>query len=474
MLTAIIKIALVVFLLNNYWEARGEEFQFCPMSSDNASYIEPFTHLFENGCYCFLGEPYAGRMPSVGMIYYLGLFILSKENALSLVLIFQILIDILATTLLFDLAYKIFKRQSIALLAFSFYLLFPYSTVFSLRVNTESLACSFLVFSFYFLVKSQKKHLFLSGLFMVFSIFLRPFLIALLIPLIVYFFLNRTGLKKIIFYSIPITLVFSSWMIRNYLVFEKPYFLQSDRHAGYTYDPIFYPLASFIKAWGGDLHPNNPNGEGRWFYQFEEEGPWPWQDQFEHPGYLPNFIYTSYYNKDSLIHLKSMIKQYYLTKNEIKKQSIEKSIIVKVKLYTTSFKKEKPIFHLIYAPLRLLKNFLIHSGSYNLTFQPFEKLSFINKFIKIIWELFYFTVLVGFFISLLFVMKHIITLNYFVLLIYCAAFLSIALFPIYERHIEYRYLVTSWPFMVILASYSISRIGSSLSVFLFDKQLIEK
>src|SRR5690606_26433793 len=123
-----------------------------------------------------------------------------------------------------------------------------------------------------------------------------------------------------------------------FTAFNKLVVLQSDMHAGYDYGPFFYPVSSFIKAWGGDLHPNNPVGEGRWFYQFEENGPFPWQDGFSNPGYIPKHAITDDYNLDSLVNVKLAIKNYYLSNDSLEKLNHQNYIISKMDIYTKSFK----------------------------------------------------------------------------------------------------------------------------------------
>src|SRR5690606_39132813 len=157
--------------------------------------------------------------------------------------------------------------------------------------------------------------------------------------------------------------------------------------------------------------PNNPVGEGRWFYQFEENGPFPWQDGFSNPGYIPKHAFTDDYNLDSLVNVKLAIKNYYLSNDSLEKLNHQNYIISKMDIYTKSFKRNKPIYSYIIAPMRLLNKFLLHSGSYNLTYQPFTLLPISIKLIKLFWEIMYFSVLVLFGFSLFWVHQKIIPFN---------------------------------------------------------------
>ncbi|MDW8303196.1 MAG: hypothetical protein RML38_12100, partial [Bacteroidia bacterium] len=293
----------------------------------------------------------------------------------------------------------------------------------------------------------------------------RPYLL----PILVFFALglfykyrkeNKLRLLlNLIFFMLAFILAESAWVIRNYIHFKKivPLIVE---------EQIFgkgrmSALRDFIASIGGDKTFWNPNAEIMVFYDSRINKLVP--ARYQNPEDLPKYMFTSYYNADSLRKLREW---YYLadTTSSVELQNYADSVVIAtIERYKTSFIKEKPFYYYIVAPLRILMKFLVHSGTYNLNSVPFEQLSVYKKILKIAYSaLYYFTWLFGI-IACSIVLFHLPLQHHFhSVLVALTGIYPIVLFPIIYRSAEYRYFALSYPFLFMVAVWLLSIILTKL------------
>ena len=129
----------------------------------------------------------------------------------------------------------------------------------------------------------------------------------------------------------------------------------------------FYIL--FVKSWGGNCVMWDPNSEVRWFgiENRNIDGSAAYSAIGTYNKDLPNYIYTSKFNKDSLVVLKNKIQK--IWSHALPPDSnLEYSDFVNKRLiiYTNSIKVEKPFIYYVYAPLRITKLFILTHGTQTL------------------------------------------------------------------------------------------------------------
>lgn len=435
---------------------------------DTNSYIAPIENLISKGVY----SP-DFRMPGYGAPYFLFRLLLSKVNALNLLALTQLLLSALSVYFLALVVRDIFEREDLFYITFYGYLLSTYTSIFDIFILTESLAVSSLIFSVFCFVRGANKNknvlLFLSGCFLTWSVFLRPFLLPLIgLFIVVLVFLRKAGhsrlkvAKAIIIFLLPFLLIDGAWAVRNYKLYGKIVPLQkSVRYPGEENDKIMVNLVDFLKSWGGDYTYWNPKAEINWFGYAENVDNIKKQVKDIK---FPDYIYTSRFNYNSLVSVKNYIafsKDKTLPAEE--RNKFRELAADRLREYAYSIKKEKPYLHYIYAPSLLFKKFLFHSGTYNLFNKTVKELNVIEFAFKLLMTLMYFFVVIAGLIGamILFFKKRGIDNKF---LVAAVPLYLILFFSVVFRGCEYRYFVTAYPFMLVCAAYTSILIYDMLAV----------
>ena len=448
----IMKLSLFLFLLA-YWGGKGEIDGFWGLVfNDSYSYITPIENFVDNG---FYDPDY--RMPGYGIFYLPLYFFFDKATALNILIFFQLVLASAATYLLALTAHSLFKSKSHFYLTFFLMGISTYSNLFDASLLSESLSTSILVvlvFIFLNYLKRKKTSLLIvSGLLMVELIFLKPVylpLLVLFLILIIRYSLKERKLilRRVFLFILPFLLVDGVWTIRNYRHHHKIAPLTTSVVITHYLDNPNLFLWDFLKSWGGSIVHWDVGAEIRWFGVGDSFG-----DGVEENIVIPDYIYTSQFNLDSLEIIKSKLKGYdQLTKEE--KIACKAYLDNRLSRYTKSIKTEKPFVYYVRGPARLFADMLFHSGTYNLFPGPASKLNFIELMMKIFYSLLYLFILFSSFLGLILLFRRSIMMNEVLLVTGIAAY-TILVFPIFLRFSEARYLVPAWPFLVICSVYAI-------------------
>src|SRR3989338_1833533 len=452
---------------------------------DSSEYIGSIENFIKQGHYITNPQDIrtsTRRMPGYGAVYYFPRLLFTQANALNILIILQILLSAVSVYYLALTAYLIFQKKTIFYITFFLYVFSTFVSIFDDTVLTESFSTSSLIFAFYFLIKTlntnSKKPLFFSGLFLSWCVFMKPYFI-LFFPLFVivllsnYFFkqpkqlLRLTFINLIIFIS-SFSILESLWIFRNYKIYH--YFVPLayvDTSLETTVSKLA-PFAliigsrgslyNFIQIIGGRWTQWNPKSEGCWVEGFGHTADY-WNPIYELPknNPFPNFIYTSKYNFNSLVNMRKI----YLMAHDInlsipEREKYEKMVTSILKDYTNSFIKEHPFHYYVTARLRHIYLFLFHSGTYNLLPVSFNKMTFTEKIIKIIFSLLYLFIIIGGLLGIILILFkkcNILTVSLCIMPLY-----FIVLFAMILRNPTYRFFVPAYPFMVVLSSHILSRL----------------
>jgi hypothetical protein len=192
------------------------------MSNDSFSYTNSFFNLVNKGVYTHdisNPEAYYGRLPGVAFLWGLFYLLFGFTKAHLTFAIFQILLDALATVMVFRIISKYFN-ETVAVMVSFVYALFPLTFYFVVKTDTEYISLFFVILVFYQLVffKPELKRCFLLGLTLVGGFYIRETLL-LLIPL-AFFYLYRNhkvSWKNYNVIFLVMLLLYLPWPARNYI-----------------------------------------------------------------------------------------------------------------------------------------------------------------------------------------------------------------------------------------------------------------
>ena len=416
-------------------------------------YIDPIDNFIKNGIY----EP-DYRMPGYGFVYIL-LHFLPKFFSLNVIIFLQFILDAITTYLLAKTIQIIFNSKRLFYLTFFAYLISTYVSLYNNHLSPESFTCSAIILSLYFFTKVfyqrySNINLFLSGIFFTWVIFMRPvyapiILAFVLILLIKYWKTKKTLITSVFYFLVSFAVLDSAWTVRNYYKYNKILPLMTSVHYKGIEESYFADLIIFLSSWGGDFIYWNPSAEIRWFGIYEKN----YEKRLnlsKQKAEMPNYIYTSAFNKDSLLILKKYIALLSSdTCSNNSKVIYDSYLKTKFKEYTASVKNEKPFLFYVESRFILFKKFVIHSGTYNLFDKPFNDLNLFEKLVKLFYTSIYlFVLIVGFLYALFLLLRFSFDIKW---LIGISAIYSVTVFPIGLKMIEYRYLVPAYVFLLFCA-----------------------
>ena len=467
-------------------------------TGDAASYIYPLETFLREFNYRI-----DYRMPGYAMPYLLIRLVFDFFTSLKVLIAIQCIYSAISSYYLAKIALMIFKSRQIFYYTFFLYLSLVSINLYDWHIFTESLLISSTIFFIYFLLKfyesDRLNHIFIAGCFYAHAVFLKPVYLPLFIVSIIVLYFKWTNQKKVIkkivisFVLFMITFLFLDliWTTRNYYVHKKFNFL----HNGYEYPSIENSAEGQVWRFCRDV--------GRHF-SWENKDLFRWlatnpdslgTEKMENIA-PPNYIYTSEFNKDSLLKINKYFYEYnlvlyketedylsqydeyhylindkiddnpiqidrshiiymtsyYKEKHSPLKAKYENYIISKLKLYGDSFRKEKPFYYYVYAPIVLFIEFIDTAPGYrnwNIYSSP-------KKWIVLLSGVtYYFVFILGVFGLVYVLFKKNFRNDLPFILIFISGY-SLLLFPIILRYSESRYLAPILPFFAILASFMLN------------------
>jgi len=415
---------------------------------DTQSYLVPIDNLLS-------GKGYTPdfRLPGYGIVYLPFALLFSKGGACNVLIFIQFIVSSISVYALALSVKNIFKSNVFFYITFYLYAISSFSNCYDSILLTESLTTSFLVFSIYFfsryLIKGNRRYVLLSGFFLAWVIFLRPVFVPLLAVLFVLMFINTKKITIAVLILIPFLLFDGVWVIRNYSLYKKIIPFTKSLH--YFGENSYYPYVfTFCAAWGG-CHTDGQT------YLLPELS----NDNFK-PN-IPDYIYTSKFNFDSIHAVRELIKKVTSDSSGVpqKQQDVyTEKIKQKLTQYAQSIKNEKPFLYYIKGPSIALEMEL------SITY---FSVVFLNNY-TIMWckICYYFTMISGFIGAVLMLIvfkKNLNSLMFVIIPLYTMVIHGIIL-----RVGENRYIVPSYPFIVVCAAYAIYSIYLS---FFSEKQTNE-
>lgn len=442
---------LIVILNHPYNEIAGF---WGATQGDTSSYLAPVNNLLLHGSYMpdF-------RMPGYGAIYLAFRLVLNPVASCNCMIIVQWLLSGISVYYLALTARSIFKSDRIFYLTFYLYLVCTFSNFFDAYLCTESLCSSILIFSAHSLVKSitsnKQPYLLFAGFLFAVTAFLRPVFagVILIIPILILLSNSTKKLKACLVFAMPFILLDGAWICRNYRV-HKSFTPLTSTGAFYPNSSSSYlqPLFEFTQSWGGACKFNETPPDLNWFNYY-----YPGMKPIKTHDSLPEYIYTTAFNKDSLLLMRSMITA---LRNQgvdtLTKIAYQAHLRSSLNLYHRSFERENSFIYFIKAPLKIMGVFL-----YGPTTREFLErgmnVPILGRTIVIFNTILYFIILTEGIIGIGLIMKSRNRLNPIFWVIPLLPMYIILIHPFIFRFFDSRFLMPIWSFMIICTSYTIAK-----------------
>jgi hypothetical protein len=422
---------------------------------DASSYLGPIENFVKYGNY----NP-DFRMPGYGIVFYPLLLLFSLSVSSNIMIIIQLIVASASVYYLALCAKNIFPNTRIFYIVFYLYLISYYSNFYDAYIQTESFCISALIFASYFFseyyLKNTKRSLLYTALLVCWVVFLRPvylpipFLFAGLIVLNKKITLS-TRFKNTVLVLLPFLICDGAWVIRNYNVHKK--FIPLTISALYPYTATSYlqPLLEFGQSWGGWAHITDDIGKSLNWFDYD----YPGRIKPTHIDSLPDDIFTSQFNRDSLIHVKRLIEALQNPNIDRMTEKIyQNELRSKLTSYRQSIIHEQPFNYYILATARLTWIFLygpetmdyLERGKVSPTFGPIV-IAFNKTF-------YYLITILGFVGALILVIKG-LKGNYLYFLMSLIPLYVLIVHPIILRYTYNRFLMPAYPFLIVCSAYLI-------------------
>lgn len=448
LLAFIIRGAMMLFFsfeFQNNWTPDLLHSGFVVLHNDTPGYFVPMESFIEGN-----GYGSTCRMPGLLPVYAtLRLFFSPNISEILLVFI-QFIASVIGVYLLAKTAYLLKKSQVLFVITFFVAAFSSFISIWDQALLSDSLSISFLIYSFYFALKyldqNGKLNLLWSGIFLAWTIFVRPTHI-LVVPVLglLILFKHWNGIKSIgeVFKAsfillLPLVISIFAWTYRNHQLLGRIVFLQDKNEVCFgALSEHYVSLRNMVIGWGGDYKGWSKNTELSWFL-----------DRNESTHYnFDNRIYTTEYNSDSL----KLLKEYFIsTKNEQGDSSVRKlnetKVLEMALRYTDSYKKEHPFDYYFFNRLRLIRLFVFQGNIENLPLPALAEMNVFEKFVKVFYSILLIFVAGFFFIS---VVCSLISKTHTTTIVFLFPLLIIVLIGAFFGYAEQRYLAPAYPYMVI-------------------------
>lgn len=380
--------------------------------NDFNEFIEPCNQLVEKGIYALKNsnQPYMSRLPGYGFPYIIYRFLFSAFISIQLIVLSQIVLSSFAIYALGHIIFLFTKNKKyfyFTILIFPIFIFFNKEDLFT---GPASFSYSAFILHLFFLQEffnnKKNKHLLISGGFLTWLFFLRPFTLIFIGSLIVSLMMKRNfklnhKIKILILLFLPFIFFEVVWTTRNYLNTGKFIPLQDAYVPGqefkYTEGCDINCTAKYsvvgvrklVASWGGNSNWFIPGTEMHWFFNKNQES----DDDYT---FLKKNIFSKGFNKDSLQNLKSIFLASFNPKINIEeRKKIDKNILQKSKEFKNIFKVNHPFQFYFTSYILRFKNFLLINPTADWPGKSFMKSSLFYKIYKLLTIILYFIITIS-------------------------------------------------------------------------------
>lgn len=452
----LIKIIVLSFFFFKATQSNYEINGLAIIHNDFSEFIEPCNQLLERGKYALKdsNEPYMGRLPGYGFPYLIFRLLFSEFISIQLTVLSQI---ILSSFAIYALGLIIFFLTNNKKYFYFIIFIFPIFFFFNkedLFTGPASFSYSAFTLHLFFLQQyfkhKKNKYLLISGGFLTWLFFLRPFTLVFIGSLIFSITIKRNfkikhKVKMMIFLFLPFVLCEFVWTTRNYLNTERFIPLQDSYVPGQRFDYTVgcginctakysvLEVRKLIVSWGGNSNWFIPGTEMHWFFNKKKESDGEYT-------FLKKNIFSKGFNKDSLQNLKSIFLASFNQKiNLEERKKIDRKILQKSRKFKNIFKENHPFQFYFTSYMLRFKNFLLINPTTDWPGESLKKSSLTYKIFKFFSIVIYYIVTISVLILTFFDYKSIkkeTLINYcvmsnIILIITFVAFIELSTFSYY-------------------------------------------
>ncbi len=369
-------------------------------SGDINEYLSPIDNLVEHGNYAISESepPYAGRLPGFVFPYILFRCFVAQTPAIFCLGIFILLFSVYASVKLFQLISSFANSSKLAWLGVVCIQLIPYYWHWDWSIHPNSVAASCLILAIFhmhaFMRAGSKKHLFITGSFIMWMFMLRGVTI-LIIPsvvifLIYYLYTNGNTISRstalVFIFLAPLMIVEFFWVGRNFISLHKfiplqTYFIPGGNNSRteYAYGNntkySMMKVREMISCWGGDNFWYFKGTDMGWFVS--EHIKVPAEQQFKKVVFVGDItpVKLQGLKQDIIYSLKQGLTQ-------SQHDSIEAKIETSSQAYSSEFMKHNSSYYYFVAPFNRVKNFLFKNTTQDWPGLSFGQSGLLNKGIK--------------------------------------------------------------------------------------------
>lgn len=239
---------------------------------DSHSYTNTFINLVNTGDYThdhqFIDASY-GRLPVVVFAWGIFYLVLGEAKAFIGLAVFQIILDVLATYLVYKIFLKLFSDRT-ALIVGLVYALFPLTFYFIVKTDTEYLSLFLIILVLHQLIyfKPDLRNCLMLGFLLILGFYIREILL-ILIPLSVFYLWrnHKLSFSKYVSMFLFMLVLYLPWPLRNYMKSERLILIKplSAGYADYQRDMLGYMY--WLYAW----HNDQPDDYLAYAYHLERE-----------------------------------------------------------------------------------------------------------------------------------------------------------------------------------------------------------
>lgn len=429
----------------NNWKPELLHSGFVVLHNDTPGYFTPMESFIS-------GEGYSSscRMPGL-LPFYASLRVFFSPEMSEILLVFiQFFASVIAVYLLAKSAYLLKKSRVLFVITFFVAAFSSFISIWDQALLSDSLSVSFLIYSFYFALKhledSQNKNLLWSGVFLAWTVFVRPTHI-LLVPVLGLLLLIKywNGLrslgvlfKKGAILFLPIAISISVWSYRNYTQYDRLIFLQDKNEVCFgALSEHYVSLRNMIIGWGGDYKGWSKNTELSWFLD---------QNTSTHYDFDKR-IFTSQYNADSLQLLKEYLMLTHDQQADISIRNFHENKVHEMSSrYTNAYKSEHPLDYYFFNRIRLIRLFVFQGNIENLPLPAISQMNLMEKFVKYFYSILLIFVVGFYFVSCV---CSLLSKTHVTSIVFLFPMLIIVLIGAFFGYAEQRYLAPAYPYMVI-------------------------
>ncbi len=331
---------------------------------DTPSYLDAIDNYIETGEYFFWNGAQrvrASRMPHYGTVYYAFRLFLGQRAAYTAVALTQIVAAAAAALALAAFAWRVTQRRRVFFGVLVLELVTLQSASFDLMLLPESLSvsalCGLVLFQQRALEEDGWSSIALSGACLAVLVALKPYMVCLVPVVLAERWYRRRRedqparlAKQALVVVLLVALPILPWTIRNYGVYGRLVPFQINIYAGYLYSDADLAVRRFIQSWGGSFVWWDKRSAGCYFQPSRYACDVSSRDIPLAEGYVRTDI--------------ERVRAHYVSLQANRTPEGDQRVAREVDRLTDRYRADHWLaFHLI-APLKLVREFLFHSGSY--------------------------------------------------------------------------------------------------------------